>query len=67
MNTEDSLNKTDMTPHEPETPEGLPPRPEFDENPAIIDAHRVFVLMLMSRRHALPFLEAAGAQQAETS
>ena len=38
----------EVTPEETRDSEELPARPEFDENPAIIDAHRIFLLTLVS-------------------
>ena len=36
-----------VTPEETGTSKELPPRPDFDENPAIVDAHRVFLVTLV--------------------
>lgn len=35
-------------PQEPEAPDGLPPRPEIDDSPPIVDAHRTFLAMLVA-------------------
>jgi hypothetical protein len=33
---------------EDEDPDGLPPRPDIDEDPSIIDAHRTFLATLVA-------------------
>ena len=37
-----------VTPEETGSSEELPARPDFDENPAIVDAHRIFLVTLVS-------------------
>ncbi len=38
----------ESAPQEPEDPDGLPPRPEIDDSPPIVDAHRTFLAMLVA-------------------
>ena len=35
-------------PQEADDPDGLPPRPEIDDSPPIVDAHRTFLAMLIA-------------------
>ena len=37
----------EATPEETRDSEELPTRPDFDENPAIVDAHRIFLVTLL--------------------